>query len=103
MPIDSSFIPRKYEREPIRKIAHLLLQSGEEQLGAGAYTLDISAQGSRLHTPLELVPGQIVEFQPEDSNFITRCRVVWKGSPSSACEGQAGLEFLETFPAPAEV
>ena len=103
MPIDSSFVPRKFEREPVHKIAHILVQSGEEQLGAGAYTLDMSARGSRVHTPLALEPGQIVEFQPDDSNFVTRCRVVWRGSPASASEGQAGIEFLETFPVPAEV
>lgn len=103
MSVDSSFIPRKFEREAVRKIAHLVLHSGEEQLGAGAYTLDMSAQGSRVHTPLDLTPGQIVEFQPDDSTFVTRCRVVWKGSAASASEGQAGIEFLETFPAPAEV
>jgi hypothetical protein len=103
MPIDSSFVPRKFEREAVRKIAHILVQSGEEQFGAGAYTLDMSARGSRVRTPLDLEPGQIVEFQPDDSSFVTRCRVVWRGSPASASEGQAGIEFLETFPVPAEV
>jgi PilZ domain-containing protein len=101
--MDTSFVPRKFEREPVRKIAHILVNMGEEQLGAGAYTLDMSARGSRVRTPLELTPGQIVEFQPDDSNFVTRCRVVWRGSPASASEGQAGIEFLETFPSPSEV
>ncbi len=101
--MDSSFVPRKFEREPIRKIAHILVDVGEEQLGAGACTLDMSARGTRVRTPLDLTPGQIVEFQPDDSTFVTRCRVVWSGTPASACEGQAGIEFLETFPAPAEV
>lgn len=103
MSIDSSFVPRKFEREPVRKIAHVLIHSGEDQFGAGAYTLDMSARGSRLRTALDLAPGQIVEFQPDDSSFITRCRVVWTGKPATSSEGQAGVEFLETFPAPVEV
>lgn len=103
MSIDSSFVPRKFEREPVRKIAHILVQSGDDQLGAGAYTLDMSARGSRLHTALDLAPGQIVEFQPSDSSFVSRCRVVWTGKHATSSEGQVGVEFLETFPAPVEV
>jgi hypothetical protein len=103
MTVDTSFVPRKYEREPVRKVAHILVQSGEDHVGAGAYTLDMSARGSRLHTSLDLTPGQIIEFQPDDSSFVTRCRVVWTGKPTTSSEGQAGVEFLETFPAPVEV
>ena len=100
--MDPSFVPRRFEREPVRKIAHILVHSEEDQFGAGAYTLDMSARGSRLHTSLDLAPGQIVEFQPDDSGFITRCRVVWSGKPATSSQGQAGVEFLETFPAPLE-
>jgi PilZ domain len=100
--MDSSFVPRKFEREPVRKIAHILVRSEDDPYGAGAYTLDLSPRGSRVHTVLDLKPGQIIEFQPEDSSYVTRCRVVWKGSPASGSENEAGIEFLETFPAPAE-
>ena len=100
--VDSSFLPRKFEREPVRKIAHILVRSDGDEYGAGAYTLDLSPRGSRVHSPLELVPGQIIEFQPEDSAFVTRCRVVWRGTPAAGSEHEAGIEFLESFPIPAE-
>jgi PilZ domain len=102
MLVDSSFVPRKFEREPVRKIAHILVRSEGDPYGAGAYTLDISPRGSRVHTALDLKPGQIIEFQPQDSSYVTRCRVVWKGSAASASEDQAGIEFLESYLAPAE-
>jgi PilZ domain len=100
--LDASFIPRKFEREPVKKIVHLVVRSDGERLGAGAYTVDLSPRGTRVHTALDLIPGQIVEFQPENSGFITRCKVVWRGGRGSGAEDEAGLEFQETFPAPAE-
>ncbi len=93
---------RRSERHIVRVIAHVATHEEGERFGAGAYTLDISPFGSRVHTPLDTAPGGVVEFQPEDSSLVTRCRVVWRGEPGSGREGEIGLEFLETFPAPRE-
>jgi PilZ domain len=102
VPVDTSFVTRKFEREPVKKIAYILVRSEGEQYGSGAYTLDLSPSGTRVHTALDLMPGQIVEFQPENSSYVSRCRVVWRGDRASGAEHEAGIEFLESFPAAAE-
>jgi hypothetical protein len=93
---------RRSERQTVRVIAYLGADAEGEQYGAGAYTIDLSPRGSRVHTPLDLAPGQVIEFQPEESDSITRCRVVWCGQAGSPHQAEAGLEFLESYPAPQE-
>jgi len=93
---------RRSERRAARLIVYLGANAEGERYGAGAYTIDLSPRGSRVHTPLDLAPGQIIEFQPDDSDSITRCRVVWCGGPGSPHQEEAGLEFLESYPAPQE-
>jgi PilZ domain len=88
---------RRSKRVPARRIVHLSLESEGESYGAGGYTLDISPHGSRVHTVLDVRPGQVVEFCPDDSEQATRCRVVWKGNTRGR-KDELGLEFLVTFP-----
>jgi hypothetical protein len=102
LPVPSVYYPRRTERQPVHKIVHLLAESEGEVFGAGAYTIDLSALGSRVHTVLNLAPGQTIEFQPQGSDSVIRCRVVWTGKTKSGQTEEAGLEFLETFPAPGE-
>ncbi len=91
---------RRSQRQPARKIVHLSVESEGESYGAGGYTLDISPLGSRVHTVLDVHPGQVVEFCPADSEDGTRCRVVWKGDPRQGRKDELGLEFLVKFPGP---
>jgi PilZ domain len=89
---------RRSKRQPARKIIHLSVEAEEDRYGAGGYTLDISPLGSRVHTVLDVRPGEVVEFCPADSEQATRCRVVWKGDPRRGRKDELGLEFLVTFP-----
>ena len=89
---------RRSNRQPLKKVAHLFTLSENEIYGAGAYTLDLSAHGSRVHTILDLVPGQIVEFHPEDAANAMMCRVAWAGNKTLNRPGEVGLEFLGSFP-----
>ena len=98
MSSQTRFNSRRSNRQPLKKVAHLFTLSENEICGAGAYTLDLSAHGSRVHTILELVPGQIVEFHPEDAENAMMCRVAWAGSKSLNRPGEVGLEFLGSFP-----
>lgn len=84
---------RRYERRPVKKIAHLFAISDDELCGAGAYTLDISQNGSRIHTILDLIPGQLLEYHPEGSEQILLARVVWTGSGAGE-KREMGVEFL---------
>jgi PilZ domain len=88
---------RRSKRVPARRIVHLSVESEGERYGAGGYTLDISPHGSRVHTVLDVHPGQVVEFCPAESDQDRRCRVVWKGD-SHGRKDELGLEFLVTFP-----
>ena len=98
MATEPQFNARRSNRQAYKKIAHLFTLAENEIYGAGAYTLDLSAHGSRVHTILDLVPGQIVEFHPEGSETAMMCRVVWSGGKSRHRADQVGLEFLGSFP-----
>jgi PilZ domain-containing protein len=89
-------MPRRSERRPIEMIAHLFAVSDGEMLGAGARTLDLSETGSRLRTPLDLTPGELVEFHPFGLGNAVLARVVW----TTNAEGQyeVGVEFLRNLP-----
>jgi PilZ domain len=98
MATQAQFTGRRSNREPVKKIAHLFALSENELHGAGAYTLDLSKHGSRVHTILEVSPGQILEFHPEDSERPLLCRVVWMGNGNSRPQAEVGLEFLGPVP-----
>jgi PilZ domain len=98
MATQSQYESRRSNRKPLKKIAHLFTLSENEIYGAGGYTLDLSAHGSRVHTILDLVPGQIVEFHPDGSENAMMCRVAWSGNKDRSRPDEVGLEFLGSFP-----
>ncbi len=92
--------PRRSERRPIEMIAHLFAISDDDMLGAGARTLDLSETGSRLRTPLDLMPGELIEFHPFGLGNAVLARVVWKKNAQGQYE--VGVEFLRNLPPSAE-
>jgi PilZ domain len=87
----------------LRKAVILLVESGEETTSHEATTADISLHGVRVHAHAELTPGQVIHLvQPEDPTDTLRCLVVWTADVSSDGEGEAGLEFLQSYSTPSE-
>jgi PilZ domain len=91
-------LPRISERRPVKMIAHLFAISEDELCGAGAYTLDLSENGSRIHTVLDLVPGELIEFHPFGLGNAVLARVVWTGNQRSHRLHEVGLQFLASVP-----
>jgi PilZ domain len=79
-------------------IAHLFAISEDELCGAGAYTLDISENGSRIHTVLDLIPGELIEFHPLGLGNAVLARVVWTGNEKSKRPHEVGVQFLGSVP-----
>jgi len=75
------------------------MDSAGHAFSQSAMTRDISSVGARLtgiRTPISM--GDVVGVQYEDHKC--RCRVVWKGIPGSAEDGEIGLECLEPSECP---
>lgn len=87
-------LPRSSERRPIKMIAHLFAVADDEMYGAGATTLDLSETGSRVHTVLDLVPGELIEFHPYGLGDAVLARVVWTESKGEEGRREVGLQFL---------
>jgi hypothetical protein len=57
--------------------------------------VDSSPEGFRLMGTFRLRRGQVVEIIPdEDPLNVSRCHVIWIGTPGSKQEGQVGLQLL---------
>lgn len=81
----------------------LLVESGEETTSHDGTTLDLSPHGARVHAHARLTPGQVLQLiQPDNPADTLRCLVVWTADVSSDGTGEAGLEFLQPYPAPLE-
>jgi hypothetical protein len=93
-PIDLSTV-RRWQRTVRSLPIKLLVESQGQKTEYSAYTLDISNEGARVRTDVELKAGQTVGVLPrEECRTVLRSRVVWVGGPGSKHEGEAGLEFL---------
>lgn len=75
-------------------IAHLFAVSDDEMYGAGATTVDLSETGSRVHTVLELMPGELIEFHPYGLGNAMLARVVWAEHKGAEGRHEVGLQFL---------
>ena len=64
-------------------------------------TLDLSAEGARIHGLTGIAPGQIVTL--ENKKNKVRFEVVWVGAPNTPRQGQVGLRTLEPDKLLAEV
>ena len=64
-------------------------------------TLDLSAEGARIHGLTGIAPGQIVTL--ENKRNKVRFEVVWVGEPNTPRQGQVGLRTLEPDKLLAEV
>ena len=64
-------------------------------------TLDLSAEGARIHGLTGIAPGQIVTL--ENKKNKVRFEVVWVGEPNTPRQGQVGLRTLEPDKLLAEV
>jgi len=64
-------------------------------------TLDLSAEGARIHGLTGIAPGQIVTL--ENKKTKVRFEVVWIGEPNTPRQGQVGLRTLEPDKLLAEV
>jgi PilZ domain len=95
-------LPRGSERRPVKMIAHLFAISDDEVCGAGAYTLDLSETGSRIHTVLDLVPGELIEFHPYGLGNAMLARVVWTERTDAQGRRDVGLQFLGNVPQSSE-
>jgi hypothetical protein len=56
-------------------------------------TLDLSAEGARIHGLTGITPGQIITL--ENKKNKVRFEVVWIGEPNTPRQGQVGLRTLE--------
>jgi hypothetical protein len=95
-----SFRPleRSSERKPVKMIAHLFAISDDELCGAGAYTVDLSDNGSRVRTVLDLAPGELIEFHPFGLGNAVLARVVWAKAEKPAGRHEVGLQFVGSVP-----
>lgn len=60
-----------------------------------AAIVDISPYGVRIQTPVDLAPGEVVEYcSPNDLEHSVPCLVKWMGRKDTDLGGIAGLEFL---------
>lgn len=64
-------------------------------------TLDLSAEGARIHGLSGIAPGQVVTL--ENKKTKVRFEVVWVGEPNTPRQGQVGLRTLEPDKLLAEV
>jgi|SRR5437762_1644080 len=94
--------PRRDKRSfialPLRAIG---TDSAGNQFRQPVCTLDLSAEGARIHGLTGIAPGQIVTL--ENKKNKVRFEVVWIGAPNTPRQGQVGLRTLEPDKALAEV
>jgi len=74
----------------------LVVESDRNQIVHGAFGIDLSELGIRIHSGVDLVPGQLVMVIPnEGSTHAVPSRVVWVADAGSQRPGEAGIAFLE--------
>jgi hypothetical protein len=66
-----------------------------------AVAVDLSSRGTRIRTPFALIAGQPVTVALDyTGGCAVPGRVVWIGPEASEREGQVGIEFAFSLPAP---
>jgi hypothetical protein len=86
---------RRSKRIVLKKSASLVVNLERIAKRLPCLILDSSPEGFRLMGALRLKRGQVVEIIPdEDPLNVSRCHVIWIGTPGSKQEGQVGLQVL---------
>ena len=76
-------------KEPASFVLHLQKYNGRPEQRHPCLILDRSQNGFRLHGPVRLRPGQVVEVILGDDTV--KCVVVWVGKAGEKNQGDAGL------------
>ncbi len=77
----------------------LITESVDYKVAHDTFTIDLTYRGARVRDTIGLRREQTVEFIPsEGPRYVLPTRVAWVGTPGSAQDGQAGLEFLRSIP-----
>ena len=86
---------RRSKRIVLKKSASLVVNLERIANRLPCLILDSSPEGFRLMGTFRLKRGQVVEIIPdEDPLNVSRCHVIWVGTPGSKHEGQVGLQIL---------
>jgi hypothetical protein len=86
---------RRSKQIALKKSASLVVNLERIAKRLPCLILDSSPEGFRLMGTFRLKRGQVVEIIPdEDPLNVSRCHVIWVGSPGSKHEGQVGLQIL---------
>jgi hypothetical protein len=86
---------RRSKRIVLKKRASLVVNLERIAKRLPCLILDSSPEGFRLMGTFQLKRGQVVEIIPdEDPLNVSRCHVIWIGTPGSKQEGQVGLQLL---------
>jgi hypothetical protein len=86
---------RRLKRVVLKKSASLVVNLERIAKRLPCLILDSSPEGFRLMGTFRLKRGQVVEIIPdEDPLNVSRCHVIWIGTPGSKQEGQVGLQLL---------
>ena len=91
---------RQSERIPAAVPIGLVAESDGFKVEREAATVDLSPQGAKVRTPLQLLPGEAVGVIVRgDIRHAISARVVWAQRAGTDQWSHAGLKFLETLPA----
>jgi len=87
---------RRWERETTDVPVKLVLKAERFREDSSARTLDMSLRGMKVHTSLELIPGEWVGVVPKgEFPHAIPARVVWVREDERTRWTVAGLEFLQ--------
>jgi len=91
---NTSYTPRRGERQPATVPISLVLEADPFKADDSAITVDISVRGASVRTNLALVPGERVEVVPKgEFPHAIPSHVVWVREDEASHWTFAGLEF----------
>jgi hypothetical protein len=95
MPENSSYTPRRWQRQPSKIPISLVLETDPFKADDSAITVDISRRGASVLTKLALVPGEWVEVVAKgELSPAVAAHVVWVREDESSHSTSAGLELF---------
>lgn len=87
---------RRCERSAFGRPVTLTVESDSNQSSYNVLAVDISPQGARLRTDVNLQAGQhVTVVRDQDFNQGIAGQVVWAGNQGTRLAGEVGIAFLK--------